>query len=194
MIVGDPSVFAIESGITRAFERLSFRGLGFFAIHAGGRSYGQRMPESTMLACSYDEVERRIAQRGNHTVPFGAEPDGGTIADAFRTALYSDTPQENYFGLPVPLFSDMIHAQHIKWAPDGDEAFDDGSYVLQFDVEDRVRLIAFQCGEGYLHDPSSLNDIWLSADDFYRTLQHWHDAFKAEWESMPKVSEAAQEG
>ncbi len=194
MIVGDPSVFAIESGMTRAYERLSLLGLGFFAIHIGGRSYGQRAPESTMLACSYGEVEARISSCGNHTVPFAAQPDGGKIADAFRTALYSDTPQESYFSLPVSLFSDMIYAKHIKWAPDGDEAFDDGSYVLHFDVEDRVRLIAFQCGEGYFHDPSTLRDLWLPADDFYRTLQNWHDAFNAEWKSMPKVAEAAQEG
>ncbi len=124
MIVGDPSVFAIESGITRAFERLSFRGLGFFAIHAGGRSYGQRMPESTMLACSYDEVERRIAQRGkqsHRTFWRRAEwrDNCRRVSDCslFRCAT------GKLSGLPVPLFSDMIHAQHIKWAPDGDEAF-----------------------------------------------------------------------
>jgi hypothetical protein len=191
MIVGNPSVFAIESGITRAYEHVSFRGLGFFAIHAGGRSYGRRTPESTMLACSYDEVEKRITRR--HATSFGAESDGGKIADAFRTALYSDTPQENYFGLPVSAFSDMINAKHIMWAPDGDEAFDDGSYVLHFDVEDRVRLIAFQCGQGYPHDPGTIRDVWLPADDFYRTLQHWHDVFGAEWESMPKVKLAIEQ-
>ena len=44
------------------------------------------------------------------------------------------------------------------WAPDGDEPFDDASYVLQFDVKDRVRLIAFKSSEGYLHDPATLSD------------------------------------
>jgi hypothetical protein len=57
-------------------------------------------------------------------------------------------------------------------APDGDEAFDDG-------VKDRVRLIAFRCGEGYAHDPATLSDVWLPADDFYRVLQQWQQAFVA---------------
>ncbi len=190
MIVGNPSVFAIESSITRAYERLSFRALGFFVIHAGGRCYGRRSPESTMLACSYDEVERRIALQGSHTVPFASEPDAGQIADALRNALYAEKGQQGHFGIPLAEFSDMIRSKRIVWAPDGDEAFDDGSYVLQFDVGDRVRLIGFKSSEGYRHDPSTLSDIWLAANDFYSVLQNWHDAFEDEWASMPKVSDA----
>src|SRR6478672_7257374 len=150
MIVGTPSVFAIESSISRAYERLSLRALGFFIIHIGGRSYGRRTPDSTMLACSYDEVERRITRRGRHSVPFGAETDGAKIANAFRAVLYSDSPQGNYFGLPFLTFRDMLQSSHIVWAPDGDEAFDDGSYILQFDIDDNVRLIAFKSGQDYL--------------------------------------------
>jgi hypothetical protein len=71
--------------------------------------------------------------------------------------------------------------------PDGDEAFDDGSFVLQFDVQDRVRLIAFRSGAGYVHDPDTLSDVWLPADDFYRVLEQWHQAFDREWAAMPKA-------
>jgi hypothetical protein len=84
----------------------------------------------------------------------------------------------------------MISSKRIVWAPDGDAAFDDGSYVLQFDVGDRVRLVAFESSEGCLYDPSSLIDQWLPADDFYRVLQDWNDAFVAEWEAMPKTADA----
>ena len=189
MIIGNPSVFAIESSITLAYERLSFRALGFFVIHAGGRRYGRHSSDSTMLACSYDEVERRVALRGNHTVPFASEPDAGQIADAFRNALYAEKQQQSHFGIPLAEFSHMIRSKRIMWAPDGDEAFDDGSYVLQFDVQDHVRLIAFKCGQDGLHDPSTMGDVWLAADDFYCVLQHWHEAFAAEWASTPKVSD-----
>jgi hypothetical protein len=189
LIIGNASVFSIESGITRAYERLSFRALGFFVIHVGGRCYGKRAPDSTMLACSYDEVERRIAMRGSHAAPFATEPDAGKIADAFRNALYAEKQQESHFGIPLVEFSDLIWSKRIMWAPDGDEAFDDGSYVLQFDVQDRVRLIAFKCGQSYHHHPATLSDIWLPADDFYYVLQRWHDAFEGEWATMPKVSD-----
>ena len=64
MIVGDHSAFAIESGITQAYDRVSQRALGFFVIHLGGRHYGKRSPDSTMLGCAFDEVEKRLADRG----------------------------------------------------------------------------------------------------------------------------------
>jgi hypothetical protein len=192
LIIGNTSVLAIESTITRAYERLSFRALGFFVIYVGGRCYGRRSPDSTMLACSYDEAKRRIAGRGCHIAPFANEPDAGSIADAFRNAIYAEEQEEAYFGIPLSDFGDMIHSKRIVWAADGDEAFDDGSYVLQFDVGDRVRLIAFKSMKNsYLHDPVTCSDVWLAADDFYRILQDWHDAFEAEWASTPKVSEAS---
>ena len=190
MIVGNPSVIAIESRITCAYERLSFRALGFFVIHVGGRCYGRRSHDSTMLACSYDEVERRIAARGTHSCPLASEADAGQIADAFRNALYAEKQKTVYFGVPVEEFVDSIRSSRIVWTPDGDEAFDDGSYVLQFDVGDRVRLIAFRSGDDWRHDPTTLADLWLPAHDFYHVLQLWRDGFLSEWESTPKVSMA----
>lgn len=190
MIVGDPSILGIESRITRAYERLSFRALGFFVIHVGGRRYGVYKPDATMLACSFDAVQRRIADRGTHTASFATESDAGQIADAFRNAIYAEDQEESYFGIPLAEFNRLFdrNSNDLIWAPDGDEAFDDGSYVLQFDVEDRVRLIAFKFDEGYHHDPATLSDVWLPADDFYRVLQQWLDTFEAERACMPKVS------
>lgn len=190
MIIGDASVFAIESGITQAYERLGFRALGFFVIHVDGRRYGVHEPDATMLACSFDQVERRIAHRGEHTAPFAAELDAGKIADLFRNTVYTDEPYESYLGVPLEELRDLFCTQSHSpvWAPDGDEAFDDGSYVLQFDFQDRVRLIAFKCGQGYLHDPATLREVWLAGDEFYCILQQWRDAFEAEWRISPKIS------
>jgi len=189
MIVGDPTVFAIESGIKEAYEQLSFRALGFFLIHVSGRSYGRRAPDSSLLACSFDEVARRIAERGGHTAPFAAEPDAGKIADAFLNAVFADQQEESYFGIPLPEFCELFctASKDCNWAPDGDAAFDDGSYVLQFDVSERARLIAFKCKDGYRHDHDTLSDLWLSDVDFYQILQRWHDAFEAEWAAAKKV-------
>lgn len=170
MIVGDRSTFAVESAITKAYARLSFRALGFFVIYVGGRRYGVYKPDATLLACSFDEVGNRIARRGEHAAPFAAELDAGKIADAVRNAIYAEKPDESFFGNPRSEFRDLIYSNHLLWAPDGDEAFDDGSYVLQFDVEDRVRLIAFKTDEGYRHDPKTLSAVWLAADDFYQIL------------------------
>jgi hypothetical protein len=189
MIIGDPKICAIESGVVKAYERLSLRALGFFLIHVGGQSYGVYKPDASMLACSFDEVERRIMHRGVHTAPFVAESSPKRIVDAFCSALFAEEPGEGYFGIPLVEFRKLFskESNDLVWAPDGDEAFDDGSYVLQFDVEDRVRIIAFKCAEGPLYDPKSLSDIWLNADKFYSILTDWRNAFEAEWETTPKV-------
>ena len=189
MIIGNPSIFAIESSIAQAYERLSSRALGFFVVYVGGRCYGTRSPDASMLACSYDEVERRIARRGSHTVSLASE-EAGKIADALRNAFYAEKQPESYFGIPLSAFREMIQSGRIVWAPDGDEDFDDGSYVLQFDLPERVRLIAFKCSQGHVHDAATLSDVWLAADDFYSALRRWHDAFEAEWTSMPKKSDS----
>lgn len=191
MIVGDPSSFAIESGITQAFQRLSFRALGFFVIYVIGRRYGVQSPDATMLACSFDEVKDRIARRNKHIAPFATEPGAADIADAFRCAIYAPNQEaKSFFGFPQPAFCDLIYSHHLLWAPDGDEAFDDGSYVIQFDVADRVRLIAFRSRkDSYAHDPSTLTDAWLGADDFYGILEQWRAAFEVEWETRQKVPE-----
>ncbi len=189
MLIGDPTQFAIESQISLAYEELGARAFGYFVIHIGGRCYGVREPNATWLACSFGDVEDRIARRGRHTAPFVTEDNAGRIADAYRDAIYAPDQEGNYyFGIQQPKFHDLIYSNHLAWAPDGDEAFDDWSHVLQFDVGIRVRLIGFRSlNEGYHHDPSTLTDVTLEADRFYGILQNWRDAFVTEWAATPKL-------
>ena len=190
MIIGDPSIFAIESGITNAYEGLGFHAVGFIVLHVGGRRYGIYSPDATMLAGPLGAVTERIGRRGNHIAPFAAEPDAGKIANAFRDAIYApDQENKQFFGLPQPEFEKLVYSSHFSWDGELDEGFDDGNYLLQFDVENRVRLIAFKSSEGYHHDPKMLRDIWLEADEYYKILQRWRAAFEAEWVAAPKKPE-----
>jgi hypothetical protein len=97
-----------------------------------------------MLGCSFDSVQRRVTDRGKHTAPFALEGDPGEIADSFRNAIFSENPRQRFLAIPSIEFNEFFNKSKTDcmWAPDGDEAFDDGSYVLQFDVKDRVRLAA----------------------------------------------------
>ncbi len=192
MIFGDPSIFAIESGLTTAYEAVSLRGLGFFVIYLGGYRYGIRAPDATTLALPFDGIERRLADRGKHVAPFSAEPDAGKIADAFRNAFYADEQHESFFEIPLADFVELDCCNHLDWTtPYADEAFDDGSYVLQFDVDDRVRLIGYKSrNTDYRHAPESLRDMWLSSNEFYAILQSWRDAFENEWKATPKEIDA----
>ena len=184
MMIGNPLKFAIESEITQASERSSQVALGFFVIDVMGRSYGVRQPDATMLGASLNEVGRRIARRGSHNLPVIMEADSGSVASAFRRAVYGECEaDESFFGMTSPQFRDAIYSNHLVWAPDGDEAFDDGSYVLQVESQNQVRLIAFVGTPDFLYDPSSLRDLRLPASEFYTVLQDWRDNFENEWRS-----------
>lgn len=191
MLIGDPNEFAIEFEIFRAFESKSLLGLGYFVIYLGGVMYGVRKHDATALAVSFDEVGRRLEARGTHSVSY-ANADAHEIADAVRVAIYCEPERadESFFGRSRDQFDRELGASRIQWAPDGDEAFDDGSHILQLDVGDRVRLIGFRFGCEAGVDSSTVRDIWIGADRYYSLLSEWRAAFMRSWTAAPKEAEA----
>jgi hypothetical protein len=191
LIVGNSLTFAIESGITQAYENLSQRALGYFVIHVGGKKYGVHAPEATLLACSLDAVHRRIVQRGAHSMSIGADADALTLAEAVLTVAYDEvSPSAAFFGMSADEFRRALIASEIVWAPDGDAAFDDGGHVLQFDVCDQVRLIAFMNPVHRQDVASSLTDVWIGAEEFYGMLDEWQRRFQIEWTASSMATPA----
>jgi hypothetical protein len=187
MLVGDPLTFAVESEISRRYEEPSLMALGYFLIHVNGRCYGVKSPGATMLANSFDAVGGRIAMRGTHKAPF-ATADALQLADAYSRAIYIESRDDELFlGMPEAQFKKAIYSGQLIWAPDGDEAFDDGSHVLQFDADDRVRLVAFKRPD-WLPDPASVSEIWLAANDFYSALEQWREGFQNQLSMLPHDS------
>ncbi|MCW3849387.1 immunity 42 family protein [Sphingomonas sp. LB-2] len=181
MIVGDPESFAIESAITMAIADTSQRALGFFIVHIRGSVFGVRTPDASMLACSFDEVKRRLDGRGTHRMPNLSGIDAPLVAEAVLDAIYGNSGRSSYFGMTSSEFTDAIYGNRLIWAPDGDEAFDDGSHILQFDVEDRVRLLAFRNLDCRTDAINSLREAWIEGDAFYRVLADWSALFAEEW-------------
>ncbi|MBH0239763.1 Imm42 family immunity protein [Methylobrevis albus] len=178
MLVGDVSILAIESAITRAVPNRSQLALGYFVLHVGGKVYGVRALDATMLGCSFQEVENRLRRRGTHVLPALADVDAALVADAYLGAMYRNTPRTGYCGLSRPAVIDAIHSSAVVWAPDGDEAFDDGSHVLQFDVGDRVRLVAFVNTQTRDQMVETIREVWLDAVSFYSILLNWSNEFR----------------
>jgi len=182
MIAGDPSAIAIESGLTHWYADRGQLGMGFFLIHLGGKTYGVREPEATLLACSFDAVDHRLAHRGSHVAPFGATATAEEIASAWLRANFEETePNERFFGMTAVELTDLMAEREIVWAPDGDEAFDDGSFVLHFDLGSKVRLIGFKNRDDTL--AATLTDVSMEAEEFYEVLRSWKEGFESEWES-----------
>jgi hypothetical protein len=134
------------------------------------------------LACSFEEVRDRIATRGRHVAEFAAEPDPRRIANAFWSAVYGEGGTDDlFFGLSQEAFNNIITKNEIVWAPDGDEAFDDSSYVLQFDQGDHVRLIGFKSADSRKEMDNSTADVVIPSDEFYGILETWANEFESEW-------------
>jgi|SRR5579875_2377975 len=182
MITGASDTFAIESIISQAYEHPSFLALGYFVIRIKGITYGLVKPDATLLSCSFDEVKKRLTERGRHTAPFAHESDASDIAKAFWMSFYQDAPVSHVLGFPITIFREPFERKvgNCIWAPDGDEAFDDGSFVLQFDIADSVRLIGFKSERGHSSALHSISDLRLPADDYYGTLEAWLDNFDRE--------------
>ncbi|HTI70624.1 MAG TPA: Imm42 family immunity protein [Candidatus Limnocylindria bacterium] len=183
--LGNPSSFGLECGLSEAFEQLGFKALGYFLIHLGGMQYGVCQPDATMLACSVDAIGEIKKRRGTHAAPFSTAASASDIADALIQSTYAQNPDTGMaFGFSLSEFKEAIHEANLHWAPDGDQAFDDGSHLLQFDVADKVRLIGFKTLENYRHDPRTLRDIWLDADLFYAILAEFLDSFSRKREEL----------
>jgi hypothetical protein len=55
-----------------------------------------------------------------------------------------EIPAKKFLELSKEQFHEATYAVDLVGAPDADEAFDDGSHILQFDIGDQVRLVAFK--------------------------------------------------
>jgi hypothetical protein len=119
------------------------------------------------------------------------DASGADIAFSFRRAIYDESSEgEMFFGMSERQFTQSIYSNGLVFAPDGcDEAFDDHSYILQFEDQNQVRIIAFTGTSDFSYDPASLSEVRLSQDDFYGVLQKWHDRFHAEWSALHKMTD-----
>jgi hypothetical protein len=118
LIIGDLSTFTIESHVSKSYARPSLRALGSFILHVGGRSYGVQSEEATMLACSFDEVGRRLSRRGTHVAPFGDAPDALTVGEAIYNATYgADGALCSIPGLSLNQVKEIVDFNHLQWAP-----------------------------------------------------------------------------
>jgi hypothetical protein len=174
--LGNTNEFALDWGLSKAFPSESQWAIGYFTIHLNGQCFGVEAADATMLAVSYDQNCKRLRERGTHLAPFSSR-GANDIAKAVVTACYSEVKYgERFFGLSEGDLKSFVYEKDILWAPDGDEAFDDGSHVLQFDIGNQVRLIGFVNKPTILETLQTIFEITIDAEQFYSTLQKWIDS------------------
>ncbi len=184
MIIGNPARFAVEYSITEVYEILSQRALGYFVIHVSGEAYGIKAPDAALLGGAFYELQEIIERRGTHVAPFSSEPDAAEIANGYLAAYNLDREHEIFFDMRACDFYSFLWSKKI---PSGcfDEAFDDGTHFLLFDIGDQVRFIIFKNKE-YRADP--ISEIWLDADEFYGILADYLVKFEAERATLLEIN------
>jgi len=187
MLIGDPDIFAIESSVSKIYPNSSFLALGFFSIYVAGNVYGVRLPEASMLGCSFNAVRRRIERRGCHLLSCDLYFDALSIVEAVHNVVYSENPRSCALGLSRENLIESLYEKEVLWAPDGDEAFDDGGHVLHIDYGDKVRMIAFFNKEKIESIKESVTEIYLSSNDFYGILERWKNGFEEELHEKSKL-------
>jgi hypothetical protein len=165
MVFGDRSTFAIDCEITSRHP--PHQALGKFVVYLAGRRFGVDDPEASMLANSIDAIGERILNRGLHIRrSFDATP-AAAIANAYLSGTYRGD------------VSEQVDWSTIIWVPDGDEAFDDGSHILQMDIGSSVRLIGFQnTGDALTAD--DVVELTMLPDAFYSVLAQCVDWYRGQ--------------
>jgi hypothetical protein len=161
---GDPSLFALETGISSFYAEDGQQALGYMVMHVSGQSFGVRGPNATLLACSLDALEQRILKRGMHVLDIFEGRNARYIAESTHRAIYGDEDSAD------EELGKVIVDRNLLMAPDGDEAFDDGSHVLQVDMTDgSVMITAYRNLENADDRSASAVSITIDADYFYST-------------------------
>ncbi len=199
MLVGSTEEFALESHIERAYERRSLLALGFLRVHVAGVPYGSGAADATMLACAADSVAGRLATQGTHQSALAGEADARALIEAAYASVHGDDVEWRYLGWGQRELEQHLVKSGVMWAPGGDEEFDDGSVILQFDLRDSVRIVAGRPPEGLPRPRRPLRgngpqctdylirDVTMSAEAFYGVLALWHARFLSQWAQSAKV-------
>ena len=182
-LFGNKDNFAIEYGISKAYKQIGLRALGYFVIYINGKLYGIKSNDATCLANSYNTIIERLEMKGKHKTTFSNETNPETIANAMIYAIYSPIEKTIFPEINV---KDELYTNKIIWAPDGDEAFDDGSFVLQFDIDNNVRIIGFRFNSDYECEKDSISETWIDQNAYYKILTEWRISFDNEWNKLEK--------
>ncbi len=129
-MIGNRDIFAIESSIFEGYDSPGQMALGFFVLYVGGRLYGYREPDSTLIGTSFNGMRKRIADRGNHKSPLPSDADAAEIAITLSHAnSLDDIDDMQLYGIPRLQFFSALNSNDCILAPDNEQGFDDGSHV-----------------------------------------------------------------
>ncbi len=173
IVVGTKSRFAVETCVSAVFPENRNSLLGYFVIHILGQRYGVYEPDASMLGNSIDVVLSLIENEGFHKLSIAKDFPAETFVRWYMRCFSEyDTPEQRMLGNTGSNLWDEFKRNEILWAPDGDEAFDDGSHVFVLDYESTVRLIGCTYRD-YQPIEGTVESVMLERSEFYGILRQW---------------------
>lgn len=152
-----------------------------------GTAFGLNHEDATCISSVYDDVVRRLAERGKHLWPALRDEAGIVLLRATFEATYCDTSESETWRAHHRVWDDL----EMRMPGRGSELFDDSSRVLFIELGVDVRLIG-----GFVRHSATqrsllettpdqiceaLSDIVLSADEVFGVFDEWMAALRAEF-------------
>jgi hypothetical protein len=174
--------FYLESFVDSYLPDIGQMAIGYFSISIDGRAYGVKRKDASLLACSYDAVVRRLKASDSHRLSFGDKhPAHFYVHELLRAHLGDSSYQRCFTDEEREEFVAKLFSHELWWAPDGDAAFDDGSYVIQMDYPNYVRVIGFKYLESQSETLASISELRMDSGEFYDVLEEWSGRFLEDW-------------
>ena len=164
MIFGFKESFGIEIELNTFFHD-DFIGEGKFIVFINNISYGIDMPYATTFFCIKDELLKYYSESINADLKL-TKYSGIEIARSYYGQNYSNIPLDAYDKDLLTLTKNLL-----TWSPES--AFDDGSYIIQIDEYDKIRLIGFKSctkDERYIVDEKSITELRIEKSVFKQIL------------------------
>lgn len=170
MLFGDKSKFGLEIEVNEIYGN-EFIGDGFFVVYIDNICYGKRDKYATTFVSIVNDLLIFYSNLKNTNT--GLENySKEEIAICFYCQGYSDANLSKYK-------YELLEKTKYLYAWNPDEAFDDGSWVMHFDDDEKTRIIGFKsCMLDDVNSKvieNSVHEITIPRKDFRMIV---YDAYK----------------
>lgn len=175
MLFGNKEKFAIEFEVKEIYHDKRFIGDGFFVVYIDGFMYGRKEDDATSFGAIRGTLRESHDSFFHLKNPFFHYKDFETC-DKYYDCSYRLV--NRYTEDNLKDFRDVykIGYEHngerfiVSWAQ-MEEAFDDGSFVLQLNEGDSVRLLGFKTSDDETYNIENVHGAIIQKEKFSSIIQ-----------------------
>ncbi len=175
MLFGNKEKFAIEFEVKEIYHDKRFIGDGFFVVYIDGFMYGRKEDDATSFGCIRSTLKYFDVLQSPSKNPFN-KYECYELCDKFYDTAYR--MERRYKEEEIKDFIKEAEITYDKrenclldyWTP-MEEAFDDGSFVLQLNEGDSVRLLGFKTSDDETYNIENVHGAIIQKEKFSSIIQ-----------------------